>query len=1209
MKKSILIIISLIFFSYSAFSEDNSRFNWSNFGYFSKFTTNAVSYNPVNKLLYKICTSNLNFKNETWYVFYCSSDSGNTWNVKNEFNSKGLEINTNSFIINNSGEMFFISLDAMKIYKTTNEGVSFKKIFTCKSNCKIIDYKFDSKNNFYVFDDNKNIYWSENHFNIWTDTKMDFEIRSSLIDSKDDIYIISQPVRTYLYPDRIHFNLKDLNSSDNALYKLDKITKTINLIVENEYNKHVFIQLGESSKGIYILSAKEDYHQDMEFDTSYTSISDFRLNKLDSNFNLINSTKINIDDFLDINIYGYNATLESIPYPCAMVFNNYDELFILTYFPIPYSYNSKSYWYKIDTNLDFKVLSKKEFNYSRATMNNFNLVINSPFIYLNTPYSFTFISVDNGNNWTSTENDELYIGFAKSYQKKDSTIITYFNNNLYHYKTNLKPILLYTNSNHLNITSLNETKSGKIVAGTTNDGILLLNDSSIFENKNKGLKNLSISNICDYNGNLLVFTQKGIYITYDECESFQFLYNESCKEVITSKNNVFFVSMDGKLYDLIFENNQLIEVRRLLSKYFITSLSINNANCMIAGTISNGVLKSNNLGLSWTPANNGFISPKVYQIISTNQNEFIALAQTGIFYSNDNGENWEKDYYNYGSVKNTFIVNPDDKLKLNKLRFGKIFSSYNYFLNGINSDTLRRQSGWETFNGYKRQNYENNYENNIRFSKDGSFFYTSSIIDVSVPNYFYIIDYNTGKIIEEWLLPNQNIRNNEKILGINEKGKVIFYNTFSSTLDSNCIYQYDVKTNIYSDTLTIDISGNKTIKHYGYNSDSNRIYLIYYDGKNQFRIYENKNLLYQKDLIYDFLGLRAISKDLSLVLYSDNNNFHYILDVNRNITNKVDLSGTALTSFYNKYTITDDNRWLIIKSEFTSDSTYIFDLTELKTSEILKYKYSTNSLSNNLLYLGKSEFLSINSLAGLTGVYIQKFDALTNKILTISSKYDKIADGPKVLARDSMSFLVSGKIIQRFDLKDIEFIYNKIPLVDFYSPKTIYRANDTVTFIADSIMYLSNYNWDFGDGTKGYGQIVKHVYNRDFFTIGDYTIKLYYNYKNVLDSVIKKDYIRVDFPGGVESNESYNDTSIIIYPNPARDLLNVKYNISELMECRISLIDETGNELNLLSQGKIPVGEYKLSIYPEKLNLKNGTYYLIFDFGTVKKLRKFVILK
>ncbi len=76
------------------------------------------------------------------------------------------------------------------------------------------------------------------------------------------------------------------------------------------------------------------------------------------------------------------------------------------------------------------------------------------------------------------------------------------------------------------------------------------------------------------------------------------------------------------------------------------------------------------------------------------------------------------------------------------------------------------------------------------------------------------------------------------------------------------------------------------------------------------------------------------------------------------------------------------------------------------------------------------------------------------------------------------------------EIKSITVMANQAPIADFtYSPSSPQKG-ETVVFDASSSSdpdgYIESYFWDFGDGEKGDGEMVSHVYS----SAGEYVVKL-----------------------------------------------------------------------------------------------------------------------
>ena len=62
---------------------------------------------------------------------------------------------------------------------------------------------------------------------------------------------------------------------------------------------------------------------------------------------------------------------------------------------------------------------------------------------------------------------------------------------------------------------------------------------------------------------------------------------------------------------------------------------------LYAGTTVSGVFRSTNQGESWTPINEGLLSPSIQSLAAVGTNIFAATVGGGVFLSTDQGESWQ----------------------------------------------------------------------------------------------------------------------------------------------------------------------------------------------------------------------------------------------------------------------------------------------------------------------------------------------------------------------------------------------------------------------------------------------------------------------------------------------------------------------------------------------------------------------------------------
>lgn len=88
----------------------------------------------------------------------------------------------------------------------------------------------------------------------------------------------------------------------------------------------------------------------------------------------------------------------------------------------------------------------------------------------------------------------------------------------------------------------------------------------------------------------------------------------------------------------------------------------------------------------------------------------------------------------------------------------------------------------------------------------------------------------------------------------------------------------------------------------------------------------------------------------------------------------------------------------------------------------------------------------------------------------------------------------------------------------------------------------------------------------------------------------------------IEENEGYFEVNS--YPNPANDLLNIEFNVSELLDCKLSLYDMPGK---LVFQDEVVIDSYH-KVYKVALeNFNPGIYFIHIQNKKIHKILKLVI--
>lgn len=240
----------------------------------------------------------------------------------------------------------------------------------------------------------------------------------------------------------------------------------------------------------------------------------------------------------------------------------------------------------------------------------------------------------------------------------------------------------------------------------------------------------------------------------------------------------------------------------------------------------------------------------------------------------------------------------------------------------------------------------------------------------------------------------------------------------------------------------------------------------------------------------------------------------------------------------------------------------------------IAWKYSMEADSNVNLYLND------NSHPSIAGSYLTAcvFYSVLFQKNPLGSTYIS------TLNPTTASFLQNIAASTVMDSLSTWNINVNMPKADFY----VSVNNNKVDFTNTS--YKANqYNWDFGDGTSDTVSDPVHTY----MNTGNYLISL--KASSDCASDIKFDTVEIVT---TTLDEFYDINSIDIYPNPAGDLIYLKFIQNSSREFEISIIDLLGKILfeeviKDIDKGetyKIDTGKFPTGIYYMLLNSHNNNH-------------------
>jgi hypothetical protein len=93
-------------------------------------------------------------------------------------------------------------------------------------------------------------------------------------------------------------------------------------------------------------------------------------------------------------------------------------------------------------------------------------------------------------------------------------------------------------------------------------------------------------------------------------------------------------------------------------------------------------------------------------------------------------------------------------------------------------------------------------------------------------------------------------------------------------------------------------------------------------------------------------------------------------------------------------------------------------------------------------------------------------------------------------------------------------------------------------------------------------------------------------------------------------NKSPDDkllSDVEVYPNPATDMINLKYNVSRNTNVSIKVMDVLGNDIAVIFQQRVDLGEQKFT-YTINNKLSRGFYFVKIVAGTESVIKRISIL-
>lgn len=97
----------------------------------------------------------------------------------------------------------------------------------------------------------------------------------------------------------------------------------------------------------------------------------------------------------------------------------------------------------------------------------------------------------------------------------------------------------------------------------------------------------------------------------------------------------------------------------------------------------------------------------------------------------------------------------------------------------------------------------------------------------------------------------------------------------------------------------------------------------------------------------------------------------------------------------------------------------------------------------------------------------------------------------------------------------------------------------------------------------------------------------------------------INFIYGVGMNELLNVEKLVAYPNPVKDILNLRFELKADKNVKINLVDINGKQLSTLDFGFLNSGIYNQTFNTS--NFDSGMYFIEFEIDGIKRVDRFVV--
>ena len=229
---------------------------------------------------------------------------------------------------------------------------------------------------------------------------------------------------------------------------------------------------------------------------------------------------------------------------------------------------------------------------------------------------------------------------------------------------------------------------------------------------NNGFQYGHISGIVESNSILFIGTDNGVFRSSDHgftWTSFNSgLFNMYIDDIVIKGNSVFIATEDGVFISSISSANWIKTAMQNKTRNLTTDL-----NYILSFDDQKDLYKSTDDGASWAKVNFAVIPTYgIWDMVASNSKIFIGTQVNGLWYSIDNGNNWNKATLNEGQISALLIDN-------NIIYAGSQNGVYTSFDNGANWQTsdLSNKTIW-SFAKYNKNIFAGSYSGGIYKSEN-----------------------------------------------------------------------------------------------------------------------------------------------------------------------------------------------------------------------------------------------------------------------------------------------------------------------------------------------------------------------------------------------------------------------------------------------------------------------------------------------------------